>query len=52
MAHLILYFKQEVSAVLLVFWSLRYAEGKVGAARMNWGKKKPQDFTEHHLTCN
>lgn len=40
MAHLILYFKQEVSAVLLVFWSLRYAEGKVGAARMNWGKKK------------
>lgn len=39
MAHLILYFKQEVSAVLFVFWNLRYAEGKVGAARMNWEKK-------------
>lgn len=48
MAHLILYFKQEVSAVLFVFWNLRYAE--VGAARMNWGKKKQKPRTSQNIT--
>lgn len=40
MAHWILYFKQEVSAILFVFWNLRYAERKVGAARLNRKKRK------------
>lgn len=50
MAHLILYFKQEVFAIPFVFWNLGYAERKVGAARLN--RKKKKAFTEHHLTCN
>lgn len=40
MAHWILYFKQEVSAIRFVFWNLRYAERKVGAARLNRKKKE------------